>query len=45
MRSCDVGTEAYRNVSHGCFRMRADDAAFLYSFLGYGDRVRILNNG
>ena len=40
-----VGTEAFRNASHGCFRMRAADAAFLYSFLGYGDRVRILNNG
>jgi hypothetical protein len=45
MNECDVGTEAFRNVSHGCFRMRAGDAAFLYSFLGYGDRVRIVNNG
>jgi hypothetical protein len=45
MSESQVGTEAFRNVSHGCFRMRAADAAFVYSFLGYGDRVRILNNG
>ena len=45
MSESQVGTEAFRNASHGCFRMRAGDAAFLYSFLGYGDRVRILNNG
>ena len=40
-----VGTPAYRNTSNGCFRMRAADAALVYSFLRYGDRVRILNNG
>jgi len=45
MNECQVGTEEFRNVSHGCFRLRADDAAFVYSFLGYGDRVLILNNG
>ena len=45
MSESQVGTEAFRNASHGCFRMRAADAAFVYSFLGYGDRVRILNNG
>ncbi len=45
MSESQVGTEAFRNASHGCFRMRAADAAFVYSFLGYGDRVLILNNG
>ena len=45
MSESQVGTEAFRNASHGCFRMRAADAASLYYFLGYGDPVRILNNG
>lgn len=45
MSEWQVGTEAYRNASHGCFRMRAADAALWYSFLQWGDVVRVLNNG
>jgi hypothetical protein len=40
-----VGTEAYRNRSGGCFRMRAADARTIYQFAGIGTLVRVLNNG
>jgi hypothetical protein len=40
-----VGSEAYRNSSHGCFRLRASDSVRVWNFLGYGDRVIVLNNG
>lgn len=40
-----IGSEQYRNVSGGCFRLRPDDSIIVWSFLRIGDPVRILNNG
>ncbi len=40
MSESDVGTEEYRNASHGCFRLRKADADLVYHFLRYGDTVR-----
>lgn len=39
-----VGTEAYRNRSSGCLRMRSRDAIAVWNFLRVGDRVVVLNN-
>lgn len=40
-----IGSEQYRNVSGGCFRLRPDDSITVWWFLRIGDPVRILNNG
>jgi hypothetical protein len=45
MQEYQVGTEAWRNRSGGCFRMRARDAQTLYQFAELGTVVRVLNNG
>lgn len=45
MREQDIGTEAYRNASHGCFRLRTADAALVWNFLLWGDTVLVLNDG
>lgn len=39
-----VGSEAYRNQSSGCLRMRSKDAVAVWNFLRVGDRVVVLNN-
>jgi hypothetical protein len=40
-----VGSEAYRNRSGGCFRMRARDAQLVYQFTDLGTAVHVLTNG
>lgn len=45
MSESQVGTEAWRNRSGGCFRMRARDAQTLYGFADLGTVVHVLNNG
>ncbi len=45
MNESQVGSEAWRNRSGGCFRMRTRDAQTLYQFAGIGTIVHVLNNG
>ena len=44
MPESGIGTEQYRNVSDGCFRVSAQNAVTTQDFLGLGSKVHILNN-